>query len=420
LIISPDLTTNDPEKHSKPTGGITLDQTGAETHCTITSISESSITPGVIWLGTDDGNVQLTQDGGITWTNTRSNIPDVPEGIWVSRVEASRFNKETCYVTFDGHRSDLFKPFVFKTKDFGKTWINISGNLPDGGPVYVIREDLKNKDLLFVGTEFDVFFSLDGGKTWTDLSLNMPTVAFHDLYIHPRDNDLIAGTHGRGIWILDNISPLQQATDKVVASDAFVFKNPKPGTQWLRLQRGGYGRGNLYFQGENPASGAIIDYHLKEKPSEPAKLEITDATGKLKTTYSLKDAEAGVNRLMWDMQFDPDSTQLKQRLTLMRQMINRMLQRAELSEEQLKDVKKALADLGKKGLSYREVLAIQRRAFESMGSSAFGRFRGRFGRETGVTIAAPGTYAVKLTVNGKTYISQVSVRQDPMRENNTN
>ncbi|MCK4760542.1 MAG: hypothetical protein KAT69_10865, partial [Candidatus Aminicenantes bacterium] len=324
-IISPDLTTNDPEKHSKPTGGITLDQTGAEMHCTITTISESPITPGIIWVGTDDSNVQLTRDGGSTWANVRENVPDVPEGIWVSRIEASHFAEETCYLTFDGHRSDLFKPYVFKTTDYGKTWTNISGNLPDGGPVYVIREDLKNKNLLFVGTEFAVFFSRDGGKNWTNLSLNMPTVAFHDLMIHPRDNDLIAGTHGRGIWILDDISPLQQATDKVLSSEAFLFENDRPGTQWLSLRRGGYGRGNLFFQGENPPEGATINFYLKDKPSGPVNIEITDATGKLKTTFSLKNPEVGVNRLMWDMQFDPTPEQLKQRLTQMQQMMDRIL-----------------------------------------------------------------------------------------------
>jgi len=412
-IISPDLTTNDPEKHSKPTGGITLDQTGAETHCTITTISESPITPGFIWVGTDDSNVQLTQDGGSTWTNVRENVPDVPEGIWVSRVEASHFAKETCYLTFDGHRSDLFKPYVFKTTDYGKTWINISGNLPDGGPVYVIREDLKNKNLLFVGTEFAVFFSRDCGKNWTNLSLNMPTVAFHDLMIHPRDNDLIAGTHGRGIWILDDISPLQQATDKVLSSEAFLFENDRPGTQWLSLRRGGYGRGNLFFQGENPPEGATINFYLKDKPSGPVSIEIADATGKLKTTFSLKNPEAGVNRLMWDMQFDPTPEQLKQRLTQMQQMMDRILQRPEVEEEQKKGVKKALEQLKKEGLTYREAMAIQRKAFEAMG---FGGFMRRYGRGRGAAIAEPGTYAVKITVNGKTYTGKVFVRKDPMLE----
>ncbi len=416
-IISPDLSTNDPEKHSRPTGGITLDQSGAETHCTITTISESPMTPGLIWVGTDDGNVQVTRDDGKTWTDVRENAPDFPEGIWVSRVEASLFAEGTCYLTFDGHRSDVFRPFVFKTTDYGKTWTNITNNLPDEGPVYVIREDLKNKNLLFVGTEFDVFFSRDAGKTWTNLSLNMPTVAFHDLMIHPRDNDLIAGTHGRGIWILDDISPLQEATDKILSSEAHMFENKKPGTHWLSLRRGGYGRGNLYFAGENPAPGATINFFLKDKPSEPVKVEITDATGDLKTTFAVKEVEAGMNRLRWDMRFDPAPKQLKQNLTQMQQMMSRILQRPEVEEAAKKTVNKALEQLKQPGLTYREASAIQRQAFEAIGFGGAARFMRGFGRGMGAPVAEPGTYAVKLIVNGKTYTGTISVRQDPMQQN---
>ncbi len=418
-IISPDLSTNDPDKHSKPTGGITLDQTGAETHCTITTISESPITPGIIWVGTDDGNVQVTKNDGEEWTNVRGNVPDVPEEIWVSRVEASRFKDGTCYVTFDGHRSDLFKPFVFKTTDYGETWTNISANLPDGGPVYVIREDLKNKNLLFVGTEFKVFFSIDGGAKWTDLGLNMPTVAFHDLYIHPRDNDLIAGTHGRGIWILDDISPLQQASEELLESEAFLFENGKVGTQWLRLDRGGYGRGNLFFQGENPPNGATISYYLKDKPADPVTLEISDATGTLNTTYTFKDAEAGINRLMWDMRFDPSPDQMKQSITQMQTIMNRILERPEVEEAQKATVEKALERIKQPGIGYREAQAIQSEAFETIGFGGGRGFRG-FGRGGGAVTAEPGTFGVKLTVNGKVYSGKVFVRKDPMLEGKGN
>jgi photosystem II stability/assembly factor-like uncharacterized protein len=411
-IISPDLTTDDPDKHSKPTGGITLDQTGAETHCTITTIAESPLSPGLLWVGTDDGNVQISQNDGGTWANVRENIPDVPAGIWVSRVEASHFDKGTCYVTFEGHRSDLFKPFVFKTTDYGKTWASISANLPGDGPVYVIREDHKNKNLLFVGTEFDVFVSLNGGESWTELSLNMPTVAFHDLYIHPRDNDLIAGTHGRGIWILDDISPLQQATEKALEGEAFLFESTRPGTQWLRITRGGYGRGNLFFAGENPPSGAIINYYLKEKPAGPISLEISDATGKLKTNYTIKEPETGLNRLIWDMQFDPSPDQLKMRLSSTKNMMDRIMQRPEVEEDAKKTVQKALKELEQEGLSYREAMAIQQKAFEAIGfGGGMGRFRGR-GQQS--LAADPGTFAVKLTVNGKSYEGTVLVRKDPM------
>ena len=415
-IISPDLTTNDPQKHSQPTGGITLDQTGAETHCTIVTISESPLTPGLIWVGTDDGLVQLTKNGGATWINVRKNIPGVPEGIWVSRVEASRFKEGTCYVSFDGHRSDIFKPYLFKTEDYGQTWTNISGNLPDDGPVYVVREDFINKNLLFVGTEFDVFFSLNSGQTWVDLSLNMPTVAFHDLMIHPRDNDLIAGTHGRGIWILDDISPLQQMTEKVMEAEAYLFSKSHPGTHWVSRERGGYGRGNLYFSGENPEPGAVISFYLKNKPSGPIDVEITDVTGKLKTVYNIKDAESGINRILWDMQFDPSPEQLKQSIRMMEQMMDRILDRPEVEEEPKKAVREALEELKQPGLNYRDALAIQTQAFEEIGFGGYMRYRGRFGR-MGAETAGEGIYSVKLSVNGQDYSGQVSVRQDPMLKN---
>jgi hypothetical protein len=261
-----------------------------------------------------------------------------------------------------------------------------------------------------------VFFSRDAGKTWTDLRLNMPTVAFHDLMIHPRDNDLIAGTHGRGIWILDDISPLQQAVDKVLSSEAFLFENDRPGTQWLSMRRGGYGRGNLFFQGENPPEGATISFYLNDKPSSPVNIEITDATGDLKTTYTVKDAEAGINRLMWDMRFDPSPEQLKQSLTQMQQMMDRILQRPEVEEEPKKVVKKALEELKQEGLTYREAAAIQRKAYEAIGFGGFMRFRGRFGRGARAAVAEPGSYAIKLTVNGKAYTGKISVRRDPIKE----
>jgi hypothetical protein len=333
-------------------------------------------------------------------------------------VEASHFDEGTCYLSFDGHRSDIFTPFVFKTTDYGKTWTNISSNLPEDGPVYVIREDLKNKNLLFVGTEFAAFFSVNGGEKWTKLNLNMPTVAFHDLMIHPRDNDLIAGTHGRGIWIMDDISPLQQATEKVLASDAFLFESTKPGTQWMSLRRGGYGRGNLFFAGENPPYGAAVNFYLKEKASGPVTVEIMDANRNLKTYYEIKEADAGIHRILWDMQFDPSPEQLKRSLSQMRNMMDRIMGRPEVEEEPKKIVEKALEELEQEGLSYRQAMAIQTKAFEAIGFG--GRMgRGRFGRG-GATIAEAGTYAVKLTVNGKTYSGTIGVRQDPMLKSSGN
>ena len=426
MIISPDLTTNDKSKHSpdKPTGGITPDVTGAETHCAIITISESPKTPGLIWVGTDDGNVQITRNGGVTWTNIRAGVPGVPAGLWVSRVEASHFDEGTCYLTFDGHRSDNFKPYVFKTADYGKTWTSIASNLPDGQPVYVIREDLKNKNLLFVGTEFGVFFSINGGKNWADLKLNAPTMAFHDLLIHPRDNDLIAATHGRGIWIMDDISALQKADDNVLSAEAFLFENNRPATRWLRIARGGYGRGNLFFRGENPPTGALVHYYLKDKPAAPVTIEIADVTGQNKRTYTIDSGKPGINRLIWDFRFDPAPAQIQNAINAAKQQLSTIGQRGELTAEQKTAVEEALKQIDAAGNNYSRVQEIQRNLMQrfgmgggqmEFGGGGFGGggFGGRGGGITG-SIAEPGVYALKMTIGGKTFAGKITVRQDPM------
>jgi len=417
MIISPDLTTNDPNKN-KPSGGITVENTGAETHCTIITISESPKTPGLIWIGTDDGNVQITRNGGVTWTNVRTGVPGVPAGLWVSRIEASHFDEATCYLTFDGHRSDNFKPYVFKTTDYGKTWTSIANDLPDGQPVYVIREDLKNKNLLFVGTEFGVFFSINGGKNWTDLKLNAPTMAFHDLLIHPRDNDLIAATHGRGIWILDDISALQRADDSVLPGDAFLFENNRPATRWLRIARGGYGRGNLFFRGENPPTGALIHYYLKDKPAGPVTIEITDVTGQNKKTFTIESGKPGINRLVWDFRFDPAPAQIQNAINAAKQQLSTIAQRGELTAEQKTAVQEALKQIDAAGNNYSGVMEIQRNLMQQLGLGGGGGFGGGGfgGRGGGVggSVAEPGVYALKMTVGGKTFAAKITVRQDPM------
>lgn len=421
MIISPDLTTNDANKN-KPSGGITAENTGAERHCTTITIAESPLTPGLVWVGTDDGNVQITRNGGVAWTNVRPNVPGVPPNIWVSRVEASHFDEGTAYLTFDGHRSDDFKPYVFKTTDYGATWTNITNNLPDGGPVYVIREDLKNKNLLFVGTQFAVFFSAAGGKSWTNLLLNAPTMAFHDLLIHPRDNDLIAATHSRGIWILDDISALQQATETVLNGDVMLFEPNRPATRWLRIARGGYGRGSLFFRGENPPTGALINYFLKSKAAGPATIEISDITGVNKTVFSIENAEPGIHRLVWDMRWDPPAATVQNAITNAKRQLETAGQRAELTAAQKTILQNAVKQMDAAGSNYRKVIEIQRIAMEAlslgggMGFAGGGGFGGRGGM--GGMTAEPGVYLVKMTVGGKTLTGKITVRQDPMLEAN--
>lgn len=418
MIISPDLTTNDKSKYAyeKPTGGITPDVTGAEMHCTIITVSESPLTPGLIWVGTDDGNVQLTRDGGVSWTNVRPAIKGVPAGLWCSRVEASRFEEGTCYVSFDGHRSDDFHVYVYKTTDYGKTWTAITAGIPDGQPVYVIREDLKAKNLLFLGTEFGAFFSRNGGRSWSPLRLNLPTVAVHDLLIHPRDHDLIAATHGRGIWILDDITGLRAATDAVLAQEAALFEVGKPGTRWLRIQRGGYGRGDLFFKGENPPDGALIHFFLKEKPQAPATLEITDATGQLKASFILDAALPGVNRVAWDLRFDPPVQTAQSTAANLRKQIDAALLRSDLTEAQRTGLTEAARQLETYGSNFRKVTEVQRNIQPLLVRGGMMQFAGGFSRMGGGQAAEPGTHAVKLTVNGKAYPGKVAVRLDPIQD----
>lgn len=314
-IISPDLTTNDPKKIAAGNnGGITPDNTGAEDHCTIFTVSPSPVDAGLIWLGTDDGNVQLTLDEGENWRNVRNNFPNVPAFTWVTQVEASRFDPAVAYVAFDGHRDNVFKPFVFKTMDFGKTWIDIASNLPENEVIRVIREDPKNKSLLFLGTETGVWYSLNAGKEWHRLNEGMPTVSVYDLVIHPRENDLIAATHGRSLFILDDISPLQQLTPTITDGKAWLF-HQKPAILWANKSRGAQ-RGHFWFAGKNPAyikpitslpravfeNGALIHFYLKDT-SEPASIQITDESGTLSTTLPVEN-KTGIQRIRWNLKFD--------------------------------------------------------------------------------------------------------------------
>ncbi len=277
---------------------------GTQNYSNIVTIAESPLLPGVLWVGTDDGNVQLSKDGGATWNNVGGNIPTLATtNHLISRVEPSHFDAGTCYVTIDGHRSNDHKPYVYVTKDYGATWASISNNLPVGN-VNVIREDLKNRNLLFAGTEYGLFVSLNGGGEWKKFMTGLPTVRVDDLLIHPRDNDLIAGTHGRGIWIVDDITPLQQLNEKTLAADTHLF-DVRPGTQWLNdvtLSR--YAGGQKAFRGENPQPGTAISYYLNAAPSSDVKITISDITGKVVRNLT-GTKEIGLNRLMWNLRGDP-------------------------------------------------------------------------------------------------------------------
>ena len=300
-IISPDLSTNDPEKQIDSGGPITLDNTGAEIHCTIITISESPVVPGIIWCGTDDGNVQVTRNGGRTWKNVTENLPDLPPNTWCSRVEASHFDPSTAYTAFDGHRTADYGTYVYKTSDYGETWTSITGNLPFGW-IHVIREDLKNKNLLYVGTEFGIFASLDDGESWFSLKNNLPTVAVRDIAVHPRENDLIIGTHGRGVWIIDDISPLQEMSREVFESDFHLF-GIRPTTQFLRSSRGESYSPKVYAA-KNPSYGMILSAYFKTKPEEKPQVFIKDRRGETIFKLDLMKKE-GLQRKTWNLQYIP-------------------------------------------------------------------------------------------------------------------
>jgi len=420
-IISPDLSTNDPEKTYRESGGLTRDVTQAETHCTIVTLSESPLQQGLIWAGTDDGNVQLTMDDGRTWTNVRPNISGVPAEVWVSRVESSHFEKGTCYVTFDGHRSDIFTPFVFRTTDLGKSWQNITNNLPHDHSVYVIREDTKNKDLLFVGTEFAVFVSIDGGQSWERLMNGMPTVAIHDLLIHPRDNDLIAGTHGRGVWICDDITPLQQSNNNLLASEAYLFDSPVA-TRWHGISRGAT-RGHQLFIGQNPlsmsqvspnnsptdiANTATINFYLKASLNKPPGLEIKDLDGE-RTFTALLENSPGLHRFRWDMLFNPSEEQREEFLDKLENVFSQLKERVD------KDQMKLLDNLYKKFKSAEtpeELNWIREQLLENF--RIFAPRRNFFGEPLLGPDAGTGTYRVNLTANEKSYTRYLIIRKDPL------
>jgi photosystem II stability/assembly factor-like uncharacterized protein len=331
----------------------------------IVTIAESPMVPGVLWLGTDDGNVQVSRDGGATWTNVAKNVPALAgkpgEMYHINRVEPSRYDAATCYLAVDGHRFDDLKPYLFVTRDYGVTWNSIVSNLPTTGTVNVIRQDPKNKDLLYVGTEFGLYISIDGGREWRPFMSGLPTVRVDDILVHPRDNDLIIGTHGRGIYILDDITPLQQlGRSKVLDTDAFLF-DVRAGTQWLndvRLSR--YTGGAKLFRGSNSPAGTAISYYLKAAPSGDVKIAISDYTGKVIRNLA-GTKEVGINRVQWNLRGDtpPRPANLPP------------------------------------GFG---------------GGGGGGGFGGLFNLGP---IIEPGTYNLKLSANGKDYMTKVVVEADP-------
>ncbi len=299
--ISPDLTTNDPEKQKQEeSGGVTIDNSAAEMHTTIYSISESPKNGQIIWVGTDDGNVQITRDGGKTWTNVTGNV-GVAKNSWVSKITASSFDEATAYATFDRHTFGDMDPYVYKTTDYGKTWTALPAKESGArGYAHVITEDTVSPNILFLGTEFGLWISVDGGKQWAQYKgSDFPAVAVHDIVVQPRESDLVIATHGRGIWIIDDISPLRALTPDLMPKTA-AFITSRPAMEYIDANAS-WPQGDETFIGPSRPTDALITYYQKSRHIYgDMKIEVFDQQGKLLDTIN-GSKHRGLNRATWSM-----------------------------------------------------------------------------------------------------------------------
>lgn len=299
-IISPDLTTNDKTKQNQvDSGGLSMDNSGAENHTTIFTIAESPLDENVIWVGTDDGNIQVTKDGGKQWENVTQNLTGVPSNTWVYHIEASVHGKGTAYAVLEGHTHGDFKPYTLKTTDFGKTWKSIiSEDIEKNAFVRNIQEDFENENLLFLGTELGLYITIDGGVNWSKFTKNMPSVAIHFIDLHPKTNDLVMGTHGRGVIILDDISPLRHLNPEVLEKDVHFFET-EPFTMVEQSGFSGSFGSETQFVGQNRSTSARIVYYLKKRHTfGKMEMEIQDLTGNKITTLSPGKSK-GINVVNW-------------------------------------------------------------------------------------------------------------------------
>ena len=302
--ISGDLTTNDPEKLKQDeSGGLSVDNSSAENHCTIFTIAESPIDKDLIFVGTDDGNVQISENEGKTWRNVAANISGLPRYLCISSIEPSRFDRNVVYITVDGHAMGDMNSYVYKTSDLGKTWRKISTN-DIKSFAHKVKEDLVNKNLLFVGTEFGLFMSINGGMDWVQMNSKVPNTPVRDMVIHPVTNDLVIGTHGRGVIIIDDITGIRNVSSKILESEMALV--PTRPTIWTDENNGGgfpNQAGN--FRGPNPNSDALILYYLKERPmTEDVKVQILDDKGEVLQTIP-GSKRKGLNKVYWDMRMKP-------------------------------------------------------------------------------------------------------------------
>ena len=365
-VISPDLSTNN-EEMLQNSGGLKFDNLGVEYGCTLFALAESPLEEGLIWAGTNDGQVQATRDGGANWTNLTPNIPDLPPLGTVSNIEPSRFDAGTCYITVDFHQENNRDPFVYKTTDYGRSWKSISSDIPKSVFSYAhcVREDPVRKGLLYLGTENRLYVSFNDGENWTSLQNNMPAAPVHWMVVQEHFNDLVVGTYGRGFWIMDDITPLQQLTTEVLESDIQLFA-PRPTYRFL------YTAPPLHVVndqciGQEPPYGASINYYLKSETEGDVEIAVLDEGGQVIRTLEGTN-EPGINRLFWDLRHEPS-----------RQAKLRTNQR--YAPHVVVDPKTLTRPLPRGG--------------------------------TIRPLAVPGTYTVKLTVDGREFQQELVVNKDP-------
>ncbi|WP_271855887.1 WD40/YVTN/BNR-like repeat-containing protein [Patiriisocius marinus] len=299
-IISPDLTTNDKSKQDQSkSGGLSVDNSGAENHTTIFTIAESPLDEKIIWVGTDDGNVQVTKNGGKSWDNVTKNLTGIPANTWVYHIEASVHGKGTAYAVFEGHTSGDMKPYAMKTTDYGKTWKSIiTPDIQENAFVRNIQEDYVNEDLLFLGTEMGLYVTINGGKNWSHFTNNMPPVAVHFIEMQKQTNDIVMGTHGRGVIIIDDISPLRELNQQVLAEDVHFFDS-KP---FIMVEDSGFAGSfgaETQFVGQNKSTAGRIVYYLKKRHTfGKMTLEVQDMDGNVMTKLDAGKSK-GINVVNW-------------------------------------------------------------------------------------------------------------------------
>ncbi|MGC4046277.1 MAG: hypothetical protein QM758_21005 [Armatimonas sp.] len=304
--LTPDLTQNlDRDKlpiFGAPTTSKTLSRyDGEDGYSELTTVAESPSKAGILWTGADDGALSVSKDDGKTWTRVEQNVSGLPKNTYVSRVVPSHFADGRCYVSFDGHRTGDFTPYVYVTEDFGVTWTKISGSLPQFHTVSVIREHPRAEKLLFVGTERGLWVSVDRGARWRQVEEPLPTVPIEDIQIHPRDNDLILATHGRGVYILDDIGHLEALANRTKDGEP-IISHPRPAVHYRLANLKGV-TGHKIYIAPNPTQGALVAFWIPKTPSDPDKvsLSVRDSRGKVIRTLGIAEPHAGWNRITWDL-----------------------------------------------------------------------------------------------------------------------